>query len=167
MPKGRKPEPQKRIGKNERKKLNAVIKAIKNHKVFHDQKKEHETRFNDRLRHSLRQKNFEVINKGASVTFVGETFRPEFYVPNGSGELFCAIECKRLTEAYAKPRWKEGLSQAVIYSILYKAVILVLYDYTKDGKYKKKFGAGNKAESRFVSALRESNVYIVVIRPES
>jgi hypothetical protein len=77
----------------------------------------------------------------------------------------CCVECKRLTENSAKGRWKEGLSQALLYSAVYKAVVLVLFDFTKDSRYFKKLGPGNTVESRFATRLRHDyNIFISAVR---
>jgi hypothetical protein len=77
----------------------------------------------------------------------------------------CCVECKRLTENSAKGRWKEGLSQALLYSAVYKAVVLVLFDFTKDSLYFKKLGPGNTVESRFATRLRHDyNIFISAVR---
>jgi hypothetical protein len=78
----------------------------------------------------------------------------------------CAIECKKLNDQFAKVRWKEGLSQALLYAHYYKSVIYVLFDYTSGAAYAHAFGQGNRVESRFAKQLRETaNVYIVVLSP--
>src|SRR5229473_2526466 len=131
--------------------------------------KQRETSFNDRLMDHLRQNPhpLDVRNKKIpAAEFVGEQFRPEFYV-RYHGRQLCCVECKRLTEKQAKGRWKEGLSQAILYSAVYKAVVLVLFDFTKDSRFFKKFGPGNSVESRFAAKLRHDyNIYISAVKAE-
>ena len=66
---------------------------------------------------------------------MGEKFRPECLL-RGTGKYpVCAIECKKLNDKFAKARWKEGLSQSLLYSQYYKAVIYVLFDYSTGARY--------------------------------
>lgn len=164
---GRRREKQIRIGRKERQAVVSLIKKIKEYRVFLDMKSQRETSFNDRLMDHLRQNPnpLEVSNKKIpTAAFVGERFRPEFYVKHGSRRL-CCVECKRLTERSAKGRWKQGLSQALLYSAVYKAVVLVLFDFTKDSRFFKSFGPGNSVESRFAARLRHDyNIFISVVR---
>ncbi len=164
---GRQRERQVRIGQKEKKLITSLVKKIKAYRVFRDMGKQRETSFNDRLMDHLRQNPnpLDVSNKRIpAAEFVGEQFRPEFYVKHGRHQL-CCVECKRLTENSAKGRWKEGLSQALLYSAVYKAVVLVLFDFTKDSRFFKKFGPGNTVESRFAAKLRHDyNIFISVVR---
>lgn len=163
---GRRREKQVRIGQREKKLVASLVKKIKNYRVFRDMGRQRETAFNDRLMDHLRQNPnpLDVSNKKIpAAEFVGEQFRPEFYVEYHSRQL-CCVECKRLTENSAKARWKEGLSQALLYSAVYKAVVLVLFDFTKDSRYFKKFGPGNTVESRFAARLRRDyNIFICAV----
>lgn len=164
---GRQREKQVRIGQKEKNIVTALAKKIKTYRVFREMGKQRETSFNDRLMDHLRQNPhpLDVSNKKIpAAEFVGEQFRPEFYVKHGRHHL-CCVECKRLTEKSAKGRWKEGLSQALLYSAVYKAVVLVLFDFTKDSRFFKKFGPGNTVESRFAARLRHDfNISISVVR---
>ena len=57
------------------------------------------------------------------------------------------------------------MSQALLYSSVYKAVVLVLFDFTKDSRFFKKFGPGNSVESRFAAKLRaDYNIFISVVK---
>ena len=164
---GRQREKQVRIGKKEGQIVAAMVEKIRGYRVFRAMGKQRETSFNDRLMDYLRQNPnpLDVSNKNIpSAEFVGEVFRPEFYAMRGSRPL-CCVECKRLTEKSAKGRWKSGLSQALLYSAVYKAVVLVLFDFTKDSRYSKKFGPGNTVESRFAARLRHDyNIFIAPVR---
>lgn len=166
---GRQPEKQVRIGKKERKVVATLVKKIKEYRVFREMGKQRETSFNDRLMDHLRQNPdpLDVSNKVIpSAEFVGEQFRPEFYARKGHRK-FCCVECKRLTENSAKSRWKQGVSQALLYTAVYKAIVLVLFDFTKDSRYFKKFGPGNTVESRFATKLRQDyNIFITVLKAE-
>ncbi len=166
---GRQREKQVRIGQKEKKVVKSLVKKIKGYRVFLDMGKQRETSFNDRLMDHLRQNPhpLDVRNKKIpAAEFVGEQFRPEFYV-RYHGRQLCCVECKRLTEKQAKGRWKEGLSQAILYSAVYKAVVLVLFDFTKDSRFFKKFGPGNSVESRFAAKLRHDyNIYISAVKAE-
>jgi hypothetical protein len=69
---------------------------------------------------------------------------------------------------FAKVRWKEGLSQALLYAHRYKAVICVLFAYSSGAKYSIAFGRGDREESRFARRLSEfANIHIVVLKPSS
>lgn len=167
-PLGRHKRKQKRVGKKERAIIEGAIAEIKAYKITRDLRRKRETYINrdllkyleQRLGHeSVGAKNIPVVY------FVGETFRPEFYFKAG-GRPVCAIECKRLTEASAKGVWKQGLSQALLYSAGYKAVILVLFDFTKDSRYHTAFGPGNKIESILAKRLWEKHkIRLIVLRP--
>ena len=165
---GRKRITQKRIGKKEQRKINILIAKLKTYRIFSNMKKQRENEFNNRLMDHLRQNPnpLEVNNVGIPApVFVGETFRPEFYLGSKKKPL-CAVECKRLTEHTAKARWKEALSQTLLYSEIYKSVIAVLLDFTSDARYHRAFGKGNNPETRFAKRLREQeNIQIIVLKP--
>lgn len=157
----------KRVGPNEQVTLNAIIKKARNFKIFKQNKNEGETYFNNLLINVIRQGS-DIENKNIhSAKFVGETFRPECYVKGAGSIPLCAFECKKLSEKAAKSRWKDGLSQAILYSHFYKAVILMFYDYTKDSRYAAAFSNKRSIEFQFAESLREAfRIYIVVIKPE-
>lgn len=168
MPKASKRTPQKRMGKHEAAKFGALLALAKRFKIFRDQKNLGEVKLNNLFISLARQHGIAVVNKGIhSVTFVGDTFRPECYLP-GSGKIpLCAVECKKLNDSSAKPRWKEGLSQSLIYKHSYKAVIYLLYDFTESAKYVTAFGRGNRSESQFTKRLREHHkIHIIAVKPE-
>jgi hypothetical protein len=166
MPKTR--EKQKRVGPVERKLIAILVRKAGDYSIFRDMRKKKETAINHLLMHSLRQKPdpLMVSNKAIPVAkFVGEQFRPEFYLLKGTRAI-CAVECKRLTEKGAKGAWKAGLSQALLYSAVYKAVVLIFYDFTSDGRYHHAFQENNSPESRFAKKLaRKDKVQVVVIKP--
>jgi hypothetical protein len=160
--------PQKRLGKHERGLFGTLLKEVKAFKIFHHQKGLGETKLNALLINFLLQHNLGIENKKiVSASFVGETFRPECLL-RGSGKYpLCAIECKKINDQYGKARWKEGLSQALLYADHYKKVIYVLFDYSSQSRYADAFGRGNRLESRFAKKLRQSaSVYIVVLKPQ-
>ena len=165
---GRKSTPQKRMGKREAGQFGALLKSVKDFKIFPQQRTQGETKFNAFLINYLLQCGLGIQNKNITTAkFVGEVFRPECLL-RGSGKHYplCAIECKKLNDQYAKARWKEGLSQALLYAQYYKAVIYVLFDYSSQAAYADAFGRGNRVESRFAKELRETNrVHIVVLKP--
>jgi len=164
---GRRREKQVRIGSKEKKVVTTLVNKIKKYRVFLEMRNQRETSFNDRLMDHLRQDPhpLDVRNKNIpAAELVGEQFRPEFYVMRSRRPL-CCVECKRLTENEAKSRWKAGLSQALLYSAVYKAVVLVLFDFTRGSRFFKKFGPGNSVESRFAAKLRHDyNIFICVVR---
>jgi hypothetical protein len=156
----RKPEKQKRIGFQEKRQISALVKKIRRYRIFAAMRNQRETRFNDRLMDYLRQppNPLDVSNrKIPAAEFVGEQFRPEFYLGRNPQRRLCAVECKRLADKSAKSRWKEGLSQAILYSSVYKYVVLVFLDFTAGSKYARKFGPGNKPETRFARRLEDSS----------
>lgn len=160
---------QKRLGKIETRQFLALLKALRTFKIFQQQGKLGETKLNALLINYLLQCDLNIENKNIiAAKFVGETFRPECLL-RGSGHYpICAIECKKLNDEFAKSRWKEGLSQSLLYSHYYKAVVFVLFDYSSDAKYAAAFGRGNRVESRFAKELREQNgVHIIAIKPRS
>lgn len=163
-------EKQIRIGKDERKLVDLLATKIKNYRIFPDQAKQREVKFNDRLMNHVRQNPSlrKITNQNIpTASFVKEQFRPEFYLNHKSKPL-CAVECKRLIERSAKARWKEGLSQATLYSLAYKAVILVLLDFTEDSRFYKAFKRKNSVENRFKKKLQmENEIHIVVLKPVS
>lgn len=163
---GRPREKQVRIGAKEKKVVASLVRKIKAYRLSREMRNQRETDFNDRLMDHLRQNLLDVSNKNIpSARFVGEQFRPEFYVKHGQRQL-CCVECKRLTEKSAKSRWKEGLSQALLYSEVYKVVVLVLFDFTKHSRFFKSFGPGNTVESRFAAKLRQDhNIFIAAVKP--
>jgi len=157
------------MGKKEAGHFSALLKKVKAFKVFRHQKNLGETRLNGYLINYLQQSGISVENKNIiSARFVGEVFRPECLL-RGSGKYpLCAIECKKLNKRCAKARWKEGLSQTLLYAQYYKAVIYVLFDYSNEAAYAAAFGRGNRVESSFAKKLRETiNVYVIVLRPQS
>jgi len=165
----RKPEKQKRIGAQEKKQIASLIRKIKRYRIFAAMKNQRETRFNDRLMDYLRQPPdpLDCSNRDIPVAeFIGEQFRPEFYLGRQPERRLCAVECKRLTNKAAKSRWKEGLSQAILYSSVYKYVVLVFLDFTTGSKYAEKFGPGNKPETRFAKKLKDStSIHILILKP--
>ena len=76
---GRHREKQVRIGQKEKKIVVALVRKIREYRVFRDMGKQHETSFNDRLMDHLRQNPnpLNVSNKKIpAAEFVGEQFRP-------------------------------------------------------------------------------------------
>jgi hypothetical protein len=165
---GRQPEKQVRLGKNERKTVTATKTKLKNYVLSATNKKKGEVRLNDYLMDHLKQNPRSVPIQSSSipsVTFMGETFRPEGFVEQSGKNLLC-LECKKLVDKFAKSRWKEGLSQAIHYRLSYKVVFYVLYDFTAGAKYSQKFGAGRKNETKLAREMREKfNIYIIAIKP--
>jgi len=158
---------QKRLGKIEAGQLGALIKCVRDFKIFNDQKKLGETALTKHLINHLKQHAIHFENtKIDAAKFFGETYRPEGLL-RGSSKRYrlCAIECKKLDDKSAKTRWKEGLSQALLYGQKYKAVLYILFDYTRGAKYESALGRGNRAENRFAKELRETNLYIIALQP--
>ena len=164
---GRRSTPQRRMGKKEAGQFGVLLKSVKGFKIFPDQKKLGETKFNALLINFLLQSNIGVENRNITpAKFVGEVFRPECLLRGAGHYPLCAIECKKLNDQHAKARWKEGLSQALLYAQYYKAVVYVLFDYSSGAAYAGAFGRGNRVESRFAKELREATrVHIVVLKP--
>jgi len=166
----RKKTPRKRLGHIEQRRVQSILRRIRAFKLAKSEKYNHETAINKRLIKHLRKFDPAITNKNIGATkFVSETFRPECCLKGNGGYYLLGIECKRLKTAKpAKRLWKEGLSQALLYLRMYKRVFLVLYDFTPNRGYSKKFGKGNKDESRFANWAREKlGLYIVVLSPSA
>jgi hypothetical protein len=159
------PDRRMRIGAHEKREITQFIQSVKAYRFRWSMKGDGENAMNERLMNVLLQK-FDVINRSIPSTILfGETFRPEFYLRFNKKPLL-AIECKVLNDRYAKGRWKEGLSQAIHYSHLYKSTVFLLYDFTNDGRYCKALGRGNKLPSKLAKRMREdSRIYIIGIKP--
>jgi hypothetical protein len=139
---------QKRLGKLERPRYSRALAAIRKHKIFWRYKDKGETWHNTALINSLLQANNDVKHGAIPLpTFMGETFRCEAFLEGGASPLL-AIECKKATDDSAKRVWKEGLSQALLYSSKFKQVILVFYDFTKHGGLKRVFPQGTDPKLR-------------------
>ena len=163
-------QPQRRVGSNEKALILALERAVLIFRLLPEWKTRKETWINDRLIAHLKAKSDALVNrKIAAVKFAGETYRPECCVKGTSAAFhLLAIECKHLRGTYGKRLWKEGVSQAIHYRSKYKAVFLVLYDFTKAGTYSVAFGRGNKHESRFRREMREElGIRIIVLRAEA
>jgi hypothetical protein len=160
--------PQRRLGKNEQLVVKKVLGVIEKFKVHAADKPKHETTINNRLIKRLQTAVPAVRNKViGDILLVNERYRPECSLAGGGEHELLAVECKRLTTLKrAKAVFKEGLAQALIYLQRYKVVFFVLYDFTPGKVYKKKFGVGNRSESRLRAALRRDlRLYLVVRSP--
>lgn len=164
---GRPHVPQKRLGKHQARTLKRLLSAIRRFAVKSSDANRRETAINNRLIRDLQKVDDRVVNKGiASVSFVGETYRPECTITDGGHYVLLALECKRLRDRSAKRLFKEGLSQAHLYLTRSKAAALVLYDFTAGQDYKRAFGAGNSISSRMASRLRDDmGLYVIVLTP--
>jgi hypothetical protein len=162
----RKKTPQKRLGKNEQKQFNKALATVRGHKIFSIYKSKGETWHNTSLINTLLQAGVNAKHaKIPPVSFLGETFRCEAFLAGGAFPLL-AIECKKALTKNLKAVWKEGLSQALLYSTTYKRVFLVFYDYTKDGIMMTTFSSGNKLETAFSKQLRDMNrITLIVLKP--
>lgn len=159
-----------RIGKNEKKEVAKIDKALKAFKLHaQDAKHTGEVRLNQRLLKRLRKVvgTVEGDRKKNDTTLVTETFRPDLAVPRtAKGHPLLAIECKKLRGAGAKKAFKEALSQGLIYLARYKVVYVLLYDFTYRKEYWKHFWKGNRLESRMAARLRRDiKLRIVVLKP--
>ena len=154
---------QKRTGKLQQVIVNAIASKVKGHSIFKQDRKKNETFFNHRLYRDVKSINGSVTNKQIWVAkLVGETFRPEFYIANGRHFPLLCAECKKLTDATAKTRLKEGLSQALVYSNEYKCVLLIFYDYTSGSKYASHFGSPGSSEERLAAKLWLNHSILVI-----
>lgn len=156
---------QKRVSRNEEKEIENFIDSIKAYKFKWSMRNDGEVAMNDRLVNVLLQQ-FDVANRSIpSVKIFGDKFRPEFFLRYNDKPI-CALECKVMKGKSAKSRWKEGLSQAIHYSHLYKSTVLLLYDFTKDSRYCKGLGPGNKAASQFAKRMqKQNNISIIAVKP--
>lgn len=162
----RKKTPQKRLGKNEQKMFNKALATVRGHKIFTIYKNKGETWHNTSLINTLLQTGINAKHAAIPpVRFLGETFRCEAFL-DGPAFPLLAIECKKALDKNLKAVWKEGLSQALLYSACYKRVFLIFYDYTKHGVMAATFSSGNKLETAFSKQLREMNrVTLIVLKP--
>lgn len=161
---GRPRIPQKRLGKRQAKTVNKLVRAIKAFKLHSSDKAKGETKINARLIARLKKADPRVVNSGiASVSFVGQTYRPGCTLADHGHYTLVAVECKKLHDHSDKRLFKEGLSQANLYLTSSKVVALVLYDFTTGRSYKRGFGAGNSISSRMASRLRQIGLYIVAL----
>jgi len=163
---GRSKTPQKRLGKHEQTQFNRALGAIRKHKIFWRYQNKGETWQNTALINTLLQSGSNAKHSAIPTpSFLGETFRCEAFLDGGAFPLL-AIECKKANDENVKRVWKEGLSQALLYSIKFKKVILVFYDFTSKGALRRAFSSGNKSETSFAKELREKNrITIVVLKP--
>lgn len=161
----RKKSKQKRVGVYQKRQIKKFCDAIKDFHFRWAWRNEGENELNKRLLSTLLQ-DFEVVNKSIpTAKFVGEEFRPEFYLKIGSKPV-CAVECKVLNKKSSKPRWKQGLSQALLYSQFYKTVVLLYFDFTNGSRYFNAFGRGNTSANSLAKRLREQNkIYLIVVKP--
>lgn len=158
-----------RYGAEEKKLVGKLVQATKAFKIYVAEKKKHETTFNKRLVKKLKKVVAEVEGdlKKNDIKLVSESFRPDLAVPGDGAHPLLAVECKKLRGNLAKRNFKEGMSQALIYRLKYKVVMLVLYDFTKAGRYWKHFKAGNRLESRMAARFREQmRFHIIVLKPQ-
>lgn len=163
---GRAKTPQKRLGRLEKAQFRRALISIQEHRIFQRYKDKGETWHNTALINTLLQGDVDAKHSDIPCPmFMGETFRCEAFLSGGTFPLL-AIECKKVTDKNVKRVWKEGLSQALLYSTKFKRVILVFYDFTRHGLLKRAFAPGNRTESVFAKELREMNrIFLVVLRP--
>lgn len=158
---------QKRIGPAEMDLVNISIKLILRYRILPQDHARKETFFNHLLFRHVAQTIKQATNKDIhSVGLISETFRPEFFVKGSKRfPLFC-VECKKITDATAKSRFKEGLSQALVYSTDYKCVLLVFYDFTKDARFSRQFKGARRAERRLIDTLWEwHKIRVIFVNP--
>lgn len=164
----RRKTPRKRLGHLEAKHIDRIRRAIRAFRLTAADGDLPETAINSRLIAALKAADPTVVNTNiASISFAGETFRPECCIRAAGAHHLVAVECKRLiTPKPAKALWKEGLSQALLYLQRYKTVFLVLYDFTPSCAYACAFSRGNRLESRFAAWARETlRLRIIVLGP--
>jgi hypothetical protein len=145
---------QKKLGPKEKGDVDKAINRISKYKVLKKDKKKKETFINHLLFRDLAQIEPRVTNANIhTVELNGERFRPEFFIKGSKNHpLFC-VECKKLTDQTAKSRFKEGLSQALVYSTDYKCVLLVFYDFTKGSHYSVRSQKKNSSENKLIQKL--------------
>lgn len=158
---------QKRIGKAEQAIVNTVASKVRSHVIFKQDKKRLETFFNHRLYRDVKSVHATATNQRIwAAKLVGETFRPEFFVTTGKTYPLLCAECKKLTDRTAKPRFKEGLSQALLYSNEYKTVLLVFYDFTSGAKYASAFVTPYTTEHNLAVKLWQAhNILLIFLVP--
>lgn len=124
---GRPKTPQRRLGKPQAKTIQRLMKVIRRFALNSSDVKCGETELNSRLIADLKKADKRVVNaKIASVSFIGETYRPECTLSDGGPYVLLALECKKLHDHSAKRLFKEGLAQAHMYLTKSKVVALLL-----------------------------------------
>lgn len=160
----------KNLGPIEKKHIKKIQDKLFNYKIDKSKTKLGETEINkliiNYIDNSLKDVNF-VANNIPSVDLFDEVFRPEAYLKIKGDNTVC-IECKKLSDKNKpKARFKEGLSQAIIYRSYYKYVFLVLIDFTKGSKYKNKLSRKNKKEYKFIKKLLiDHRINTIIISPK-
>jgi hypothetical protein len=158
------------LGALERKLCRTVKRRIKEMPLWTSQARTHENALNRKLKRYLEQRIPRLVlvdRRIRCVEFAEEEYRPEYFF-QGSGDYpLLAFECKKMTRHSHKKNFKEALSQALLYSSLYKQVFLVLYDFSRKRIYSRAFGRGNQHESGFARLLRDThNIEIVSVSAE-
>lgn len=157
-----------RFGAEERALVGRLVQTTKAFQIYSTERTKHETALNKRLLKKLKAvvTHIEGDRKKNDIKLVSESFRPDLAVPGNGAHPLLAVECKKLRGTRAKDNFKEGMSQALIYRLKYKVVFLVLYDFTKAGRYWKHFQSGNRLESRMAARFRDQmRFHIMVLRP--
>jgi len=163
----RRKKPRYRLGSDERRTVKRMASAIQRFVLWTAEAGYHENRLNRKLARHLSNAipNLQLVSNQIAVTeFAGEEYRPEYFI-RGAGEYpLCCFECKKLPRRKSKKNFMTALSQALLYSALYKWVFLVFYDFSPRRIYSAAFGPGNKFESGFARFLRENhNIKIISI----
>ena len=157
-----------RLGSLEKKLCKTVKRRIKKMPLWTSQAATHENALNRKLKRYLEQTIPQLVlidRRIRRIEFAGEDYRPEYFFQRiGAAYPLLAFECKKMTQHSHKRNFKEALSQALLYSSLYKQVFLVLYDFSRKRIYSSAFGRGNKHENGFARLLRDThNIEIVSI----
>ena len=117
MPRPKKPR--YRLGHKEQRIVRQMATAIRTFRLWTAEADHRETRLNKKLSRHLRRHlpSLDLRNADIAVPdFVGETYRPEFFVPGEGDYPLCCFECKKLPRTQAKKNFMTAVSQALLYS---------------------------------------------------
>ncbi|MEI2721920.1 MAG: hypothetical protein V9E87_17690 [Gemmatimonadales bacterium] len=105
---------------------------------------------------------YPIRRKPEKATLFGKRYFPDLWISGPNGKPLLAIEVK--LAGHHKASFKEALAQAAVYSTQYKAVALLLYDYSPEKSYKLRMRPGNCAETRLSGKLRSiQRVHLLVL----
>lgn len=167
---GRKPNQRQRIGHLENKRLEGIIRQIRSFPLKPGDIAKTESDLNGELNAWIQEVEPTWTNKQhVKVPFADVHFNPDGTLPSTTARPpLVACEGKKLVAENPQKAWKEGLGQAFTYRVLFKAAVLVLYDFTPAGHYGRALGPGNSVESSFAAKIRKNwRIHIVPLKPKA
>src|SRR6266568_5305554 len=130
----RRKKPRYRLGSDERRLVSCLSAAINRFVLWTAEAGYHENRLNRKLARHLTNSipHLQLANNRIAVTrFVGEEYPPEYFICGTGKYPLCCFECKKIPRRKSKKNFMTALSQALLYSALYKWVFLVLYVFRR------------------------------------